>query len=80
KWDFVYEGNKISAYIADEGFWNKVNARHLSFSSGDILIVDLEIIKIFDSEINTYVNKNYRVVKFIGHVPGQAPEQLGLSL
>ncbi|MGB9805045.1 hypothetical protein, partial [Desulfofundulus sp.] len=26
KWDFIYEGNKISAYIADEGFWNKVGS------------------------------------------------------
>ncbi|NLX74369.1 MAG: hypothetical protein GXZ13_00725 [Synergistaceae bacterium] len=68
KWEFIFQGNKISSFITDNQFWDKVDAG-VPFSKGDILIVDLEVNKSFDTELNCYVNKSYKIVKVISHRP-----------
>jgi hypothetical protein len=77
KWQFFYEGNKISATIEDKGFMKRIDQGE-KFSKGDSLICDLEIQQIFDSSINTYVNKYYRVLRVLEHKP--RPEQGDLPL
>ena len=78
KWEFIYQGNKISAEIVDDEFWNKINVLGLRFGKGDILTVDLEITQIFDYDANVYLNKSYRVLKVLGY--RQAPRQIQLDL
>jgi len=78
KWEFIYQGNKISAEIVDDEFWNKINVLGLRFGKGDILTVDLEITQIFDYDANAYLNKSYRVLKVLGY--RQAPRQIQLDL
>ena len=68
KWAFVYRGIKISASITDESFFQKID-EGVKFSKGDRLLVDLEIIKVFDKTIQAYVNKEYKIVKVTQHVP-----------
>ena len=69
KWEFVYNGQKISAYILDEPFYNQVINGQIRFGSGDKLIVDMEIVKVFDAKINDYLIKEYRIIRVKKYKP-----------
>ncbi len=68
KWEFYYEGNKITAKINDGDFIAKIDSGE-AFSKGDSLEVDLEILKEFDQSVNTYINKGYKINSVIRHIP-----------
>ncbi|NPV89214.1 MAG: hypothetical protein HPY50_00375 [Firmicutes bacterium] len=76
KWEFIYQGNKISAHIVDNNFWNQVDSGHAQFAKGDILTVDLEVTKAFDHDVNCMVNKAYKVTKVSHHQPRAQQNQL----
>jgi len=67
KWNFYFEGNKISAHIKDEEFV-KLIERGEKFSKGDSLEAEFEIRQQFDESINTYINKSYKITKIIKHI------------
>ena len=75
KWDFYYEGNKITAKINDVDFLIKIDSGE-SFSKGDSLEVELEILQEFDQTVNTFVNKSYKINRIIKHIP--RPQQSNL--
>jgi len=66
KWDFYYRGNKISAKIVDPNFQELIDNGE-SFAKGDVLEVELQINQIFESSVNTYINKSYQVNRIIQH-------------
>jgi hypothetical protein len=68
KWRFIFQGNKILAKIEDPEFANKVKNGE-RFANGDALEVDLEIEQEFDKSVNTFLNKRYKVLKVIRHIP-----------
>ena len=67
KWEFVYEGFKISANIEDNYFLEKVSKSLERFGKGDILIADLKIIQVYDENNRIFLNKNFTVSKIIEH-------------
>jgi positive regulator of sigma E activity len=67
KSDFYYKGNKISVKINDPEFYKQIDTGE-SFAKGDILEVELEVKQVFDSAVNTYVNKGYKVNRIVRHV------------
>lgn len=75
-WDFLYAGNKISAYVADDNFYGRIDAGE-SFAKGDVLDVELEIEQELDSSINAYENKSYKVTKVVEHIPRHKQMLLG---
>jgi len=75
KWQFYYQGNKISAVIKDESFFSQID-EGAKFSKGDKLIADIEIKQVFDKTIQAYVNKEYSVIKIKQRIPRD--EQLEL--
>lgn len=76
KWEFIYEGNTISAIIKDKDFWADVESG-LKFSKGDKLYVVLEITKVFDNESDCFVNIDYNVIKVQKHEPRPLPPKQG---
>lgn len=68
KWEFIFNGSKISAIIGDEGFWSQIDTGR-SFAKGDILVVDLEIIQIYDHDLQCYLNKSYKIIKVKKYEP-----------
>lgn len=66
KWEFIYEGDNVSATILDKNFVSAVNQGH-QFSKGDLLIADLERIRVYDEESEGYVNlnKDYKILRII---------------
>ncbi|MDR0763060.1 MAG: hypothetical protein LBF01_01000, partial [Bacteroidales bacterium] len=65
-WEFYYKGIKISAKVNDTDFQNRIDDGE-AFSKGDVLQVELEIRQKFDTTVNTYINKSYKVNKIIEH-------------
>ena len=68
KWEFYYDGNKITAKINDVDFLLKIDSGE-TFAKGDSLEVELEILQEFDQTVNTYVNKSYKINRIIRHIP-----------
>lgn len=69
KWEFYYEGNKISAKISEDDDFLKRIDNGEQFAKGDSLEVVLEIRQEFDKSVNTFVNKAYKVLRIIDHIP-----------
>lgn len=67
KSDFYFKGNKISVKINDPEFYERVDKGE-SFAKGDVLEVELEIKQIFESSVNTFINKSYKVNRIIRHI------------
>lgn len=67
KSDFYLKGNKISAKIHDAEFYKRVDKGE-AFAKGDVLEVELEVRQIFDSSVNTFVNKSYKIKRIINHI------------
>lgn len=76
KWEFYWQGNRITAKIKDKEFYNLVNSGE-SFSKGDTLRVELHVHQIFDESVDTYINKSYEINKVLEHIP--RPKQMKLS-
>lgn len=75
KWEFIHNGTKISALIADDVFWGQIDIGK-SFAKGDILTVDLEITKSFDNELQCYLNKSFKVIRVIDYKRRPLQEEL----
>ncbi len=74
KWEFVYEGNKISAYLKDKEFFVKIDKGE-RFGKGDKLLVDLEIKQVLDKELGVYLNEDYTIIKVHNHIPREFENQ-----
>ncbi|GAB3767750.1 hypothetical protein GCM10028818_01110 [Spirosoma horti] len=77
--DFIYMGIRISAYIKDKDFYERVD-RGEAFAKGDALEAKLQVNKQFEPTLNTDVIKNYEVLQVIRHIPRNDPGQLVLEL
>lgn len=78
KWDFLYNGVKISATVLDKNFWDTINSGE-KFSKGDELIADLRIIREFDPNVSAFINKDYQVMNVREHHPREFREQSSLE-
>jgi hypothetical protein len=73
KWEFYYDGIKITATIEDLSFYEKLLNRKIQFMNGDIMVVDLEIGQVYNPIANIFENKKYVVKQIheIRHQPNQ---------
>jgi hypothetical protein len=75
KWQFFYQGIKISADIKDDVFFQSID-NGSSFSKGDTLIVDLQITQVYDKSVETYINKDYTIIRVKKHIPRISQDSL----
>lgn len=75
KWQFYYQGIKISASIRDESFFKMIDSG-AKFSKGDRMVVDLEIKQMFDKTIQNYINKEYTVIAIRQHILREEQREL----
>ena len=76
KWQFYMNGRKISAYVKDENFMQRINNGE-RFAKGDTLIVEMDVKKVLDTSMDIYIEDEFVVTKVINHV--QRPEQTKLD-
>lgn len=72
KWEFYFKGNKITAKVEDPNFQKRIDNGE-SFSKGDMLEVEFEIKQKFDTTVNTFVNKSYKINRIINHIKREEP-------
>lgn len=65
KWEFIWSGNKISANIRDEKFFDRLEAHQYAFGQGDVLKVRLEITRELDPALGTFVNRGYSIIEVL---------------
>ena len=78
KWDFVWNGVKISAPISDPAFLADLLARTYLIGNGDALEVTLRISQKWNGVSSVWLNDSYEVLKVWKHIPANNPTQIGL--
>lgn len=78
RWEFVWNGIRISAPVLDQEFYDRFFAREISLSPGDKLHVRLRVRQRREPDIGIFINENYEVVEVFNHRP--VPEQSVLNL
>ena len=61
KWEFIFEGNKISANIEDDNFIK--NLDKYSFKRGTKLLCDLEILQVYSVRLDEFINREFNIKK-----------------
>lgn len=69
KWEFVWQGFKISAPVLDETFYNDFFSHKVKIAPGDQLEAKVKIYQTKDEDTGIYANSRYEVVEVIKHVP-----------
>jgi hypothetical protein len=77
KWDFVWNGVKISAPIHDPVFLADLLQRVYLIGNGDALEVTLKISQKWEESSSVWLNDGYGVEKVWRHVPAQRSSQMG---
>lgn len=75
KWEFFWNGSKITGYMADMDFLGKLVSHEYTFGIGDDIIADLELTQKRNS-MNVWVNKRVRVT----HVYSVEPQAVNQHL
>ncbi|HXC12014.1 MAG TPA: hypothetical protein VNV39_04160 [Stellaceae bacterium] len=78
KWQFSWNGVRISAPILDDNFLHRLRRRDDDIGWGDILDVDLRINQVRDPSTGIWLNESYEIVLVRGHQP--APTQPSFPL
>jgi hypothetical protein len=76
KWQFIWNGHRISAPIKDQTFFDRLAARQFEFGQGDTLGVELAIHQTLDEASGAYINDYYEVVRVVSHTPGPKQKDL----
>ncbi len=77
KWDFVYNGQRVSARM-DEGVFRRIVEEGEQFAKGDKMLVDLEETRYWDAELGAYMitKESYKIKDYIKHIKGASDSKL----
>ena len=78
KWDFLWNGMKISMIVKDDALMKAIDSGE-RFGKGDSIRVKMRINKVFVPEYNTYINKSYKIIEFYEHIENKSTTQLSLD-
>jgi hypothetical protein len=66
KWEFVWNGLKISAPITDASFFDRLASRQIWLAQGDQMDAVLRIHQRFDDVSGVYINERYEIAEVLG--------------
>jgi hypothetical protein len=78
KWEFVWQGIRVSAPILDDSFYSSFSAHIITIAPGDMLKVRLRIHQQRTPGTGIFVNRGYEVIEVIKHVSRPKQENLDL--
>lgn len=67
RWQFMYNGFKISIIVKDDALMQKINEGE-RFGKGDAIRVKLRRVQRYNKDYRTYENKSYKIVEFYEHI------------
>ncbi|KGF32933.1 hypothetical protein [Hoylesella buccalis] len=74
RWQFMYDGFKISIIVKDDALMRKIDEGE-RFGKGDSIRVKLRKIQKYNKEYRAYENKSYKIIEFYEHIiPPQQTE------
>lgn len=76
RWQFVWNGIKISAPVLDDAFYSDFFAHRITIAPGDVLRARLRIRQKRDPELGVFINEAYEVVEILEHIPRGAQTAL----
>lgn len=79
KWDFIYDGYKISMFVKDDALMKQIDGG-ARFGKGDSIRVKLKIMQRFNVNLNAYENRGYKIIEFHEHISKQNPKQLDIEM
>ena len=62
KWEFIWDGRKISANITCDKFYNDLMNGRIAYNQKDKMIVTLKIKQKLDKINNVYINDSYEII------------------
>lgn len=68
RWEFVWNGMKISAPVLDEAFYDDFFAHNITIAPGDALRVRLRIRQRRAPDTGIFINQSYEVVEVLKHI------------
>lgn len=74
KWEFIWNGFRISAPIIDDTFFDRLESRQVSLQQGDAFEATLRVHQVFDRMAETWLNDWYEVIS-VGELVARKPEQ-----
>lgn len=75
RWEFIWNGLKISANIIDLNFLEGVVQGEHRFGTGDTLIVDLDVNQVLNPMYNAWLNESYQITLVHEHIDRTPPRQ-----
>lgn len=77
KWDFIYQGQKLSAKMEDEALMSIIDEGE-PFSKGDTMLVDLEQTLFWNEEAEAHLltKDSYKIKNYIKHIQRPRSERL----
>ena len=73
-WTFIYNGFPIKMVVKDDALMKAID-NGARFGKGDAIKVKLKIIKQYNEEYKTYINKSYRIMEYYEHIQNITPTQ-----
>ncbi|MEQ9815593.1 MAG: hypothetical protein RLO50_22665, partial [Azospirillaceae bacterium] len=74
KWEFVWNGFRISAPIVDQTFFDRLESRDVSLRQGDAFKATLRVQQIQDPLSGTWLNESYEVIE-VGELVARKSDQ-----
>lgn len=78
KWEFIWNGFKISAPITDPSFFDKLESRSVAIKQGDAFRATLRVHQNYDKISGNWLNERYEVVK-MGELIASRPDQISAN-
>jgi hypothetical protein len=69
RWQFVWNGIKVSAPVLDDGFYKEFFAHRITIAPGDVLRVRLRVKQRRDADLGVFMNEAYEVLEVLEHRP-----------
>lgn len=76
KWEFVWNGIRISAPVIDDQFWEDMRQRKIQISQGDSIVADIRIHQVLDPYSRVYLNERYEIVNVKHHIKSPVQQDL----
>jgi hypothetical protein len=69
RWEFVWQGIKISAPVLCSKFYDDFFAHKITIAPGDALKVKMRIYQVRLPDIGVYTNERYEIIEVLEHIP-----------
>lgn len=79
RWEFVWSGNRISAPVLDDLFYDRFFAHEITIAPGDRLRVRLKVKQHRLPDVGIFVNQSFEVVEVLEHIPRPRQSRLDLQ-